>query len=529
MPLLAQAGGDSAASSIPVHRSSDLDASMSGYVPETPARARKSLPVMPMSVPNRIPETPGSRLPVRKSGSVSVTPRHSVTRVLGESQRENLVPVLPRNRSMDHVAKAAEARLDELRHEKFMLVNERENLKTEIQLGRQRELKLKAQVDKLEALNSRYKERATTYNRIEAQRGLLVREQDAVIAQLQRAQDEATQYALQCIELTGELDELKLDQNEIATHIREQSRQYMHSVANVAMQWAREKYTLSETLRDARKRIDTLQYASTSKDLMINTIEQTQHDLQDHIHELYAERDTLMCSLQEAHQRILQLEQRDISVADEFTEEGGADIQSELAHTYAWKMRISESDAVWYAFKHDSSEARCAWLEKALAHTQTMHSKVLSALFAEKSARKAEQTPSLLAELDSVKKREEKLEAENAHLSQQLDLVTWYKDAYNARTEQTQLLKSLLEMHSKERLSLEESRDPNAISNTHTAWVSLDMRIDLLRQEQNELEARRHGLERHARQIDKHISAYRQSSMHQRRSSDSAILTGCIS
>ena len=61
-------------------------------------------------------------------------------------------------------------------------------------------------------------------------------------------------------------------QNEIATHIREQSRQYMHSVANVAMQWAREKYTLSETLRDARKRIDTLQYASTSKDLMINTI-----------------------------------------------------------------------------------------------------------------------------------------------------------------------------------------------------------------------------------------------------------------
>ena len=318
-------------------------------------------------------------------------------------------------------------------------------------------------------------------------------------------------------------------QNEIATHIREQSRQYMHSVANVAMQWAREKYTLSETLRDARKRIDTLQYASTSKDLMINTIEQTQHDLQEHIHELYAERDTLMCSLQEAHQRILQLEQRDISVADEFTEEGGADIQSELAHTYAWKMRISESDAVWYAFKHDSSEARCAWLEKALAHTQTMHSKVLSALFAEKSARKAEQTPSLLAELDSVKKREEKLEAENSHLSQQLDLVTWYKDAYNARTEQTQLLKSLLEMHSKERLSLEESRDPNAISNTHTAWVSLDMRIDLLRQEQNELEARRHGLERHARQIDKHISAYRQSSMHQRRSSDSAILTGCIS
>ena len=262
---------------------------------------------------------------------------------------------------------------------------------------------------------------------------------------------------------------------------------------------------------------------------MIDTIEQTQHALQEHIRELYAERDTLMCSLQEAYQRIVQLEQRDISVADVFTEEGGAEIQSELAHTYAWKMRISESDAVWYAFKHDSSEARCAWLEKALAHTQTMHSKVLSALFTEKSARKAEQTPSLLAELDSVKKREEKLEAENAHLSQQLDLVTWYKDAYNARTEQTQLLKSLLEMHSKEKLSLEESRDPNAISNTHSAWVSLDMRINLLRQEQNELEARRHGLERHAQQIDKHISAYRQSSIHQRRSSDSAILTGCIS
>ena len=74
--------------------------------------------------------------------------------------------------------------LDNLRHEKHALINEREDMKTQIHLGKQRELKLKAQIDKLEALNSRYKDRASTYSRIEAQTGVLAREHVAVIPQL---------------------------------------------------------------------------------------------------------------------------------------------------------------------------------------------------------------------------------------------------------------------------------------------------------------------------------------------------------
>lgn len=40
--------------------------------------------------------------------------------------------MLPRHKTVDEVTKVAEARLKDLRQDKYMLLNEREDLKTEI-------------------------------------------------------------------------------------------------------------------------------------------------------------------------------------------------------------------------------------------------------------------------------------------------------------------------------------------------------------------------------------------------------------
>lgn len=66
--------------------------------------------------------------------------RPSTSRVLRETNSENVptttnkseADVLPRHKTVDEVTKVAEARLKDLRQDKYMLLNEREDLKTEI-------------------------------------------------------------------------------------------------------------------------------------------------------------------------------------------------------------------------------------------------------------------------------------------------------------------------------------------------------------------------------------------------------------
>lgn len=103
---------------------------MGDHAPETPSRAQKGMPVTPMSVPSRALGTPGSRLPVRcKTTRVSMTPGSTSMQVLGESSREN---VMHRQRFFETSGKDLNMLVDDLRHEKHALLNEQENLKTQI-------------------------------------------------------------------------------------------------------------------------------------------------------------------------------------------------------------------------------------------------------------------------------------------------------------------------------------------------------------------------------------------------------------
>lgn len=66
------------------------------------------------------------------------------------STQKNETGVLPRHKTVDEVAKVAEARLKDLLQDKYMLLNEREDLKTEIRTYEQ----LKQNWDASENVNS---------------------------------------------------------------------------------------------------------------------------------------------------------------------------------------------------------------------------------------------------------------------------------------------------------------------------------------------------------------------------------------
>ena len=68
------------------------------------------------------------------------TPRQSLGRALDENNRE--VNVSHRHRSLEDVLKRSEKRAEDLLHEKHEVQHERDDLRTQLHLSRQRELKL---------------------------------------------------------------------------------------------------------------------------------------------------------------------------------------------------------------------------------------------------------------------------------------------------------------------------------------------------------------------------------------------------
>lgn len=79
-----------------------------------------------------------------------LTPRQSTTRPLDESLKENAV----------QRQKTTESRLEDIQREKYAIQNERDGLRTELHLARQRELRLKATIEKHEHTIARYRGRA---------------------------------------------------------------------------------------------------------------------------------------------------------------------------------------------------------------------------------------------------------------------------------------------------------------------------------------------------------------------------------
>ncbi|WFD36489.1 hypothetical protein MCUN1_003369 [Malassezia cuniculi] len=184
---------------------------------QTPSRPRRRDLVSPAV--SRIPrplhtETPRSRLPqpsifttpqssrprISYTPQSARVPRQSTGRVLEETLRENIA--IQRQ-------KTTEARLEDIQHEKYEVQNERDDLRTELHLSRQRELRLKATIEKHEHVIARYRARAQENKEPPPKDGIRRGE-------LCRLRERADHDAARIVELEREIQELH-EENEYAT------------------------------------------------------------------------------------------------------------------------------------------------------------------------------------------------------------------------------------------------------------------------------------------------------------------------
>ncbi|WFD32114.1 hypothetical protein MSPP1_003157 [Malassezia sp. CBS 17886] len=120
------------------------DAFVAHHLPGTSNDTASRLPLPTTREPARR-DTPRKPRTAAHWGAARDADTHRASappRAANGGERESLV--LPRHKTADVVARIAEARIQELREDKHALQNECEDLKTEIQLGRLRELKLRA-------------------------------------------------------------------------------------------------------------------------------------------------------------------------------------------------------------------------------------------------------------------------------------------------------------------------------------------------------------------------------------------------
>ena len=214
----------------------------------------------------------------------------------------------------------------------------------------------------------------------------------------------------------------------------------------------------------------------------------------------------MSCLLEEAYEHVAESEQNNYQATNQDTLSSfEADMHSDEACTNAWKLCLAESDALWHTIKYETLAVRCEWLEKTLSHTQIMHTKVLSALSAERRS-KAEEVSMV-----DLNKRVELLESEKQLLMEELHQMAWYKDAYDARTKQNDMLKSLLHLQMQSMERVKEAQKYIRDHDTSNAYESLTTRIELLYQEKKKMEARRELLASQAHELEMCMSMQHKS------------------
>ncbi|WFD26431.1 hypothetical protein MNAN1_001413 [Malassezia nana] len=430
-------------------------------------------------------------------------------RVLRETQSENVAPTtprsevgaLPRHKTVDEVTKVAEARLQDLRQEKYTLLNEREDLKTEIQLGRQRELKLKAQVDKLESLIARYKERATQHQHVHEEHATLQHDKDTMASELQLVRENAALVSAQCKELetalqtwqahcvaTTDAASARMDHMwKYLEYMNAQQRQMQASLRTTQQRYQQQVAQWEQRLLAQEA---DLAYAS-------DALEQQRMELD----VLSMERSQFEQALHDAEDQILQLSLRDVD------DSGQHDSDMVLQDQYdklSVDVKISTMDALCSQSQWETEQERSAWLLSRLQDTEAVHHRLLQTLKNER-VKHAEEA-NAQKELVAAQERIAELLQTNAELSDELNRVAWFEEAYQARTQQADLLKELAKLNETHEEQLKDLHRLREDQQEATELQGLSKRIELLHKEEEDMRQHRNALAWHAQELGKFLA-----------------------
>lgn len=356
------------------------------------------------------------------------TPRQSLARVLDENNRE--VNVSHRHKSLEDVLKRSEKRTEDLLHEKYEVQHERDDLRTQLHLSRQRELKLQATIERHEATLARYKERsvkfAETQAQHDAQQRTLEGSKAAARMDLRHMQQVADENAARCAALTKENDALRAslaertqaaaeDKEEQAALAERNARAVARAAGGMLASTRREH---ARKLAQVRGRLADAQHAAS-----------------------YAE------SSHGAHVGAL-LEELEVRAVER------EQLLAEADAAHAELSRLREY---------------CAELELAAEQRPdpVEHALLLAALDGERL-----EAYTLRRTLEDAQHMAATLREDLAALVAELDRVAWYEEAYEARSKQVSLLTAIV--HLAEERPRRASM-PTALADARAELTSIEM------------------------------------------------------
>ena len=256
---------------------------------------------------------------------------------------------------------------------------------THPELGRQRELKLRTQLEKQETIIARYKERAIHMSKGQVtQRALEEAQQKRA-----QAESEAEAHAARCADLAAQLDEMQ-EQREVEELLQTNLRCIARVAGNLAQQ---------TPPRPFAPRSAPIQVVSHAED---------DSETAEQLAATQAQRDALLLDLEEAHTQIRHLQAHCDTLEDELENRAALVELDEDRLAYA---RLTEqhatAEAAWYQSKLQMAEDRCAWLEVQLNHTRAQPSVVCVACQGAESATRGQSarrcyTPSGIAERNTA-------------------------------------------------------------------------------------------------------------------------------
>jgi len=237
---------------------------------------------------------------------------------------------------------------------------------------------------------------------------------------------------------------------------------------------------------------------------------------------LSLEQSQLEQALQQAEQHTLALSIADVDDDAEHDAYVRAELQDQC-NLLSVDAMISRIDALCSQCQWESEQERSGWLLSRLHDTEAAHHHMLQVLKNER-AKHAEDVEAQ-KELASTQECIAKLLQVNAELSDELDRVAWFEEAYQARTQQTNLLKELAKVNEEHEKQMKGLQTLHSRERKETELEGLSTRLELLYKEERDLQQRRNRLAWHAQELGEFIAKQSEAAQEpRRRVSDTAFV-----
>ncbi|WFD00819.1 hypothetical protein MYAM1_003572 [Malassezia yamatoensis] len=308
--------------------------------------------------------------------------------------------------------------LSDLRKEKNCLLNERQDLCTEIQLGRQRELKLRAQLTKQETTIARYKERATHMSKNSIPLHVFEEEQQKT----REARTEAETNAARCEELIERLKEAN-ERDELDDVLQMNIRCIAHAAGKLACRSSRPQ----ELKSTAAPTVPT--------EIRDNALEQ------EYIQVLRTQRDSLYMELHEAHKRMRELQTYCTSIEMQlFDQQTFTEFDQDRLTELEIAEQCAKIDSDRLSLRLEMSQDETLRISTLLDSLYKRYDRALCASRAKEQNQNEERRIEVENANRAAQQKEKKLQAEICRLEEELDHVAWYQEAYAQRSRQADLL-----------------------------------------------------------------------------------------